>query len=89
MLLGTLDAATPKAGHPQGDPQMSMRVSEEKYNIKEAAKRIGISPSGVRLLLDSKKLGYYQSGKRRIIGEAHLDDYLSKIDRRETKEIIN
>ncbi len=64
---------------------MSSKITEKKFRIKEAAAIIGISPSGVRLLLDSKKLGYYQSGKRRIIGEGHLNDYLNKIERNKTK----
>ena len=68
---------------------MSSRIDEKKFKITEAAKRIGISPSGVRLLLDYKKLGFYQSGKRRIIGEGHLDEYLSKIDHNKTKAQIH
>ena len=60
---------------------MSPKVAEKKYSIKQAAIAIGISPSGVRLLLNSQKLGYYQSGARRIIGEGHLDVYLSTVER--------
>ncbi len=67
---------------------MSARIDEKKYTIEEAAEKIGISPSGLRLLLNKKKLGFYQSGKRRIIGEGHLDDYLTKIDRNNTKTTI-
>ena len=67
---------------------MSSKITEKKFRIEEAAAIIGISPSGVRLLLDNKKLGYYQSGKRRIIGEGHLTDYLSKIERNNTKARI-
>ena len=67
---------------------MSSRITEKKFRIKEAAAIIGISPSGVRLLLNTKKLGYYQSGKRRIIGEGHLTDYLTKIERNKTKSRI-
>jgi len=68
---------------------MSAKIDEQKYNIDKAAQKLGISASGVRLLLDNKKLGFYQSGKRRIIGEGHLDDYLTKIERNKTKEQIN
>jgi excisionase family DNA binding protein len=68
---------------------MSARIEEKKYNMEEAAKIIGISTSGVRLLMKAKKLGYYQSGKRRIIGEGHLDDYLNKIEQNKTKAVIN
>ena len=67
---------------------MSTKITEKKFSIEEAAKIIGISTSGVRLLLNNKKLGYYQSGKRRIIGEGHLTEYLAKIERNKTKAQI-
>jgi excisionase family DNA binding protein len=66
-------------------PFVSNKITEKKFRIGEAAAIIGISPSGVRLLLDNKKLGYYQSGKRRIIGEGHLNEYLTKIERNKAK----
>lgn len=68
---------------------MSTKITEKKFRIEEAATVIGISPSGVRLLLDNKKLGYYQSGKRRIIGEGHLTEYLTKIERNKTNAKIH
>ena len=68
---------------------VSTKITEKKFRIEEAAAIIGISPSGVRLLLDNKKLGYYQSGKRRIIGETHLTEYLTKIERNKTKTNIS
>jgi excisionase family DNA binding protein len=68
---------------------MSPKVAERKYSIKQTAAVIGISPSGVRLLLDNNKLGYYQSGTRRIIGEGHLDTYLAKIERNNTNSEIH
>jgi hypothetical protein len=60
------------------------KATERKFKIKEAATAIGISPSGVRLLLNKKKLGNYQSGSRKVIGESHLTEYLSKIERNAT-----
>lgn len=68
---------------------MSNKITEKKFRIEEAAEIIGISPSGVRMLLDNKKLGYYQSGKRRIIGEGHITEYLTKIERNKTKAQIH
>jgi excisionase family DNA binding protein len=68
---------------------MSSKIYEKKFRIEEAAKFLGISPSGVRLLLNTKKLGYYQSGKRRIVGESHLIEYLDKIERNKTKKHIS
>jgi hypothetical protein len=64
---------------------MQSKITEKKYEIKEAVAVLGISPSGVRLLLNNKHLGYYPSGKRRIIGEGHLNDYLNKIERNQAK----
>jgi excisionase family DNA binding protein len=68
---------------------MSAQIEEKKYTIEEAAQCIGISPSGLRKLMNSNKLGYYQSGRRRIIGEAHLEEYLTKINHNKTKARIN
>ena len=73
----------------ESGPLMSSKITEKKFRIEEAAAIIGISPSGVRLLLDNKKLGYYQSGKRRIIGEGHLTAYLTKIERNNTQAKIH
>lgn len=67
---------------------VSTKITERNLELGEAGAIIGISPSGVRLLLDNKKLGYYQSGRRRIIGETHLTEYLSKIERNNTKAKI-
>jgi excisionase family DNA binding protein len=67
---------------------MPNKITEKKYKIEEAAALLGISRSGVRLLLNNKHLGYYQSGKRRIIGEGHLNDYLNKIERNNPKAKI-
>ena len=61
---------------------MSSKISEKKFRIEDAADIIGISTSGVRLLLNTEKLGYYQSGKRRTIGESHLNEYQIKIERK-------
>jgi len=65
----------------------SPKVAEKKYSINQAAMAIGISPSGVRLLLNNKRLGYYQSGKRRLVGESHLQEYLSLAERKASRAI--
>ena len=65
----------------------SPKVAEKKYSIGQAAMALGISPSGVRLLLNNKKLGYYQSGKRKLIGEGHLQEYLSLAERKASRAI--
>ena len=65
----------------------SPKVAEKKYSIEQAAMVVGISPSGLRLLLNNKKLGYYQSGKRKLIGEGHLEEYLSLAERKASRAI--
>lgn len=67
---------------------MSSKISDKETRIEDAAVIIGISPSGVRLLLNTEKLGFNQSGKRRIIGESHLTEYPTKIERNKTKATI-
>jgi len=71
----------------QGLEIVAAKVAEKKYSIEQAAMAVGISPSGLRLLLNNKKLGYYQSGKRKLIGEGHLQEYLSLAERKASRAI--
>jgi len=71
----------------QGLEMVAAKVAEKKYSIEQAAMAVGISPSGLRLLLNNKKLGYYQSGKRKLIGEGHLQEYLSLAERKPSQAI--
>jgi excisionase family DNA binding protein len=71
----------------QGLEMVAAKVAEKKYSIEQAAMVVGISPSGLRLLLNNKKLGYYQSGKRKLIGEGHLEEYLSLAERKASRAI--
>jgi excisionase family DNA binding protein len=68
---------------------ISSNVAERKFTITKAATVIGISRTQVSKLLDNGKLGYYQVGGRRIIGESHLQEYLSLAERRSTVKAIN
>jgi excisionase family DNA binding protein len=68
---------------------ISSKVAEPKFSITKAATIIGISKSQVRNLINSGKLGYYQVGSRRIIGEGHLQEYLSLAERRSTVKVIH
>ncbi len=68
---------------------ISSKVAEPKFSITKAATIIGISKSQVRNLINSGKLGYYQVGSRRIIGEGHLQEYLSLAERRSTVKAIH
>jgi excisionase family DNA binding protein len=68
---------------------MSPKTAEEKFSIKEAAKKIGISPSGVRNLINTGKIGYYQSGTRKILGDGHIHQYVSAIERQKNNKPIH
>lgn len=68
---------------------ISSKVAEPKFSITKAATIIGISKSQVRNLMNTGKLGYYQVGTRRIIGEGHLQEYLSLVERRSTVKAIH
>jgi excisionase family DNA binding protein len=68
---------------------VSSKVTEPKFSITKAAIIIGVSKTHVRNLINSGKLGYYQIGSRRIIGECHLQEYLSLAERRSTVKAIH
>jgi excisionase family DNA binding protein len=68
---------------------ISSKVADPKFSITKAATIIGISRGQVSKLLDDGKLGYYQVGGRRIIGESHLQEYLSLAERRSTVKTIH
>lgn len=50
-------------------------------SIDRAAELIGVHRSTIERLLESRKLGYYQVGRRRVIGQIHLQRYLASIER--------
>jgi excisionase family DNA binding protein len=68
---------------------ISTKVTELKFSITKAATIIGISRMQVSKLLNSGKLGYYQVGGRRIIGEGHIQEYLSLAERKSTAKAIH
>jgi excisionase family DNA binding protein len=37
--------------------------------------------STVERLLESRTLGFYQIGRRRVIGQTHLNKYLAQVER--------
>jgi excisionase family DNA binding protein len=63
---------------------ISSKVADPKFTITQAAAVIGISRAQVSNLLNSGELGYYHVGGRRIIGESHLQEYLSLSERKST-----
>jgi excisionase family DNA binding protein len=67
----------------------SPKVAEQKFSIDSVAKNMSTSRSTVERLMNSGKLGYYRVGRRRIIGESHLEKYLSLIEREATADTRN
>ena len=61
--------------------QMSARATEQKFSMGKVAELIRVHVSTVSRLMDSGKLGYYQIGRRRIVGASHLEHYLSLAER--------
>lgn len=51
------------------------------FSIDEVAELICVHRSTVERLLDSRKLGFYQVGRRRVISQTHLDQYLAQVER--------
>ena len=56
--------------------------------MKQAATLIGVHVATVSRLLDGGKLGYYQIGRRRVVGYAHLEEYLTLAERKPTAKVI-
>jgi excisionase family DNA binding protein len=54
----------------------------KKLTIARVAQVIGVHPATVSRLMDSGKLGYYQIGTRRIVGQTHLEQYLLLAERK-------
>ena len=58
------------------------KITEQKFSITRVAQVIGVHPATVSRLMDSGKLGYYQIGTRRIVGQTHLEQYLLLAERK-------
>jgi excisionase family DNA binding protein len=50
------------------------------YSIDTVAELICVHRSTVERLLESRKLGFYQVGRRRVINQNHLEQYLSQVE---------
>ena len=70
-----------KAAVARVDPVVS-KATEQKFSIAKVAELIRVHVSTVSRLMDSGKLGYYQIGRRRVVGEGHLEHYLLVAERR-------
>ena len=52
------------------------KAMEQKFSMGKVAELIRVHVSTVSRLMDSGKLGYYQIGRRRVVGAGHLEQYL-------------
>lgn len=57
------------------------KATEQKFSMVKVAELIRVHVSTVSRLMDSGKLGYYQIGRRRVVGAGHLEQYLSVAER--------
>jgi len=57
------------------------KATEQKFSMGKVAELIRVHVSTVSRLMDSGKLGYYQIGRRRVVGTGHLEQYLSRAER--------
>jgi len=60
------------------------RTAEQNFSIDQVAAKLCVNRSTVERLLYQGKLGYYQVGRRRIIGETHFRKYLTLIEHEAT-----
>jgi excisionase family DNA binding protein len=63
------------------NPEVTSKVTEPKFTMGKVAELIRVHVSTVSRLMDSGKLGYYQIGRRRVVGAGHLEQYLSGAER--------
>jgi len=72
----------------QRDPQPP-DPTEPKFSMAQVAKMVGVHISTISRHMDERKLGYYQIGTRRIVGQSHLQTYLSLAQRQATARAID
>jgi len=51
------------------------------HSIDTVAELICVHRSTVERVLESRKLGVYQVGRRRLISQTHLNKYLAQVER--------
>ena len=60
---------------------LTSKATEQKFSMGKVAELIRVHVSTVSRLMDNGKLGYYQIGRRRVVGATHLEHYLSSAER--------
>lgn len=63
------------------------KVFEKKFTEGEAADILGIAKMTVRRRREDGSLGFYQIGKRILIGEKHISDFLTKNEKKATVDV--
>jgi len=59
-----------------------IKAVEPKFSVAEAANHLGVNRSTVSRLISTKKLGCYQIGSRKVVGQSHLEEYLNRVERK-------
>lgn len=62
-------------------PVSTFKATEQKFSMGKVAELIRVHVSTVSRLMDRGKLGYYQIGRRRVVGATHLEQYLTQAER--------
>ena len=58
------------------------KLPRQKFSIEEVAQRRIVQATTVYRLMEKGKLGFYQIGRRRIVGESYIEQYLSLAERK-------
>jgi excisionase family DNA binding protein len=54
----------------------------ESLSIDRVAELLSVHRSTIERLLEKRALGYFQVGRRRVIGHQHLREYLASVERK-------
>ncbi|HEX8264584.1 MAG TPA: helix-turn-helix domain-containing protein [Pyrinomonadaceae bacterium] len=60
---------------------MLTTTTEKRFTEKETAQILGLSPMTVRRRRENGELGFYKAGRRVLISEKHIADYLAACER--------
>jgi len=58
------------------------KAAEAKFSIRKLRSGSEFMRRQVYRLMEKGKLGFYQIGRRRIVGESHIEQYLSLAERK-------
>jgi excisionase family DNA binding protein len=58
------------------------KTTENKFTIIDTAQLLNVSPTTVRREIKRGNLGSYRLAGRRLVGDSHLSDYLTRCEQR-------